>query len=480
MSSLKKNLFYVLLQQFVLIGLPFLTIPYISRVLGPDGVGLYGYSFSIVTLLINIFLLGSNLYAAREIAKVKEDSERLNRDFSEIFWIRFSLLLVAAVLYWISVMTMFDGSIVFYLQGLHLIGAFFDITWLYQGLEQFKKVVTRNISIKLLGFGSVFIFVKDSNDVWLYTFIMGISVVVGNLFLFYKLGQFVSFKMISTWARVREHLYKMFLLFIPAFSAMIYSVLDKTMLGTLSTVDQVGYYEQSYKIVYMITQLLYVTGIVMLPRTSSLIANNQMDKLHDVIKRGLTINFLLVFPLAIGLITISEDFIVWFLGPDFAPSIWVAIVMAPIIIFKSLGVIFGSWYLVPMEMNKEYTIPIVFGAILNVILNFALIPFYGAVGAAIATVSTEGIILLIQIWFLRKVFPFKQMVKESVIKYLAIALLMGALIFGVDLLIILPLFWSILLKVTIGVVFYFLILFLIKDKQLQFILNKMPGSRARG
>ncbi|HWO77549.1 MAG TPA: flippase [Bacillus sp. (in: firmicutes)] len=478
MSQLKKNMIYVLLQQFILIGLPFLTIPYISRVLGPDGVGLYSYSFSIVTLLINIFLLGSNLYAVREIAKVKQDSSRLNRTFSDIFWIRLILLAIASVLYGIACATIFEGSFVFYLQGLHLLGTLYDITWLYQGLEEFKKVVTRNISVKLLGFGSVFIFVKDSEDVWLYTFIMGISIVIGNVFLFYKLTNFVSFRFISGWSSFKKHLYHMFLLFIPSISAMIYSVMDKTLLGALSTVDEVGYYDQAYKIVYMITQLLYVTGIVMLPRTSSLIASNQIEKLHHVIRQGLTLNFMLVFPLAIGLIAISEDFIRWFLGPGFERSIVIVMIMAPIIIFKSLGVIFGSWYLVPMEKNKEYTLPIVIGAIFSVVINVALIPVIGAVGAAISAMVTEGVILLIQIWFLRKDFPFIEMLKESVIKYLLMALVMGGVIFAYDSIVHLSLFWSIFTKVMIGIVIYVVLLILIRDKQLLSITNKLRKTKA--
>ncbi|MCA1320488.1 flippase [Bacillus tianshenii] len=473
MSKLKKNFIYVFIQQFILIGLPFLTIPYISRVLGPDGVGLYSYSFSVVTMTINVLLLGSNLYAAREIARVKDDRENLSGVFSDILYIRVFLLSVASIAYLAICYIFFSDSIVFYLQIIHLIAAYFDITWLFQGLENFKKVVIRNVLVKLLGFISIFIFVKDENDLFLYTIIMGVSVLLGNGLLFYKLREAVSFTRISSSLKVKKHINEMLILFIPAFSAMIYSVLDKTMIGALSTTTQVGYYEQSYKIVYMITSIINVTGIVMLPRTSSMIANNQMEKLHEVFRNGVQVILLLSFPLVFGLILIADDFVVWFLGDSFEASVIICMVMAPIILFKALGVVFGSWYLVPMGMNRQYTIPIVVGAVFNIIFNFILIPFYGAMGAAVATVTTEAIIVCIQIWLLRKTFEATFYLK-GFLKFGVLSLVMFGVVFGMtNLMGEQPALFAIIIKVATGALLYLLLLILTKDATYKWILQNL-------
>lgn len=462
MSTLKKNFLYVLLQQFVLLGLPFLTIPYISRILGPHGVGHYSYSFSYITLFINVFLLGSNLYAIREISNVKTDQQQLSRSFSEIFLIRTGLLTLATVVYFICVPLVWKGDAVFYWQSLHLIGAFFDITWLFQGLEQFKKVVTRNITLKLLGFGSVFIFVKDENDLVLYTIIMGAAVIVGNVALFYRLGQYVRLTVSNT--VFKRHFTQMLILFIPSFSAMIYSVLDKTMLGIMSTAAQVGFYEQSYKIVYMISSLISISGVVMLPRTSSLIAEERFEKLSQVLRDGVTFTVFLVLPITFGFLLISKDFVLWFLGSKFKESVTIAMIMAPIIIFKSLGVIFGSWYLVPMKKNKEYTLPIVIGALLNFVLNLLLIPRYGGAGAAIATTVTEGLILGVQLWFLKEVLHFKVGTKKAMVTYLLASVAMAMIGYQLSLYYHLSLLLSIVLKVVIGVVVYAAVLLLIREQ----------------
>lgn len=462
MSTLKKNFLYVLLQQFILLGLPFLTIPYISRVLGPHGVGLYSYSFSYITLFINVFLLGSNLYATREIANVKSDSERMSKTFSEIFLLRTGLLTIALVTYYICVPIVWKGDAVFYWQSLHLIGAFFDITWLFQGLEKFKKVVTRNITLKLLGFGCVFIFVKDENDLILYTMIMGASVIIGNAALFYRLKEYVQLHFKHN--EFKNHLKQMFILFIPSFSAMIYSVLDKTMLGIMSTTVQVGFYEQSYKIVYMISSLISISGVVMLPRTSSLIAEKRFDKLTQVLRDGVIFTIFLVLPIMFGFLIIAKDFVLWFLGGKFAASGTIAMMMAPIIIFKSLGVIFGSWYLVPMKKNKEYTLPIVIGAVFNFLLNLVLIPHYGAVGAAIATTVTEGLILAVQLRFLKDILKLEYSAKKAIVFYLLASIVMAISSYQFSLFIHLSLLPMIVAKVAAGIVLYAVMLLLLREK----------------
>ncbi|WP_248737122.1 flippase [Neobacillus rhizosphaerae] len=477
MSTLKKNFLYVLLQQFVLMGLPFLTIPYISRVLGPHGVGHYSYSFSYTTLFINVFLLGSNLYAIREIANVKSDSKQLSRSFSEIFLIRTGLLAIATVIYFICVPLVWKGDAVFYWQSLNLIGAFFDITWLFQGLEKFKKVVTRNITLKLLGFGSVFVFVKDENDLVLYTIIMGAAVIIGNAALFYRLNQYVRLVWHNT--EFKRHFKQMLILFIPSFSAMIYSVLDKTMLGIMSTTDQVGFYEQAYKIVYMISSLINISGVVMLPRTSSLIAEKRFEKLMEVLRNGVTLTIFLVLPITFGFFVISKDFVLWFLGDKFQPSGTIAMMMAPIIIFKSLGVIFGSWYLVPMRKNKEYTLPIVIGACLNFILNLALIPRFGAAGAAFATTVTEGLILVIQLWFLNNVLKQKSYPMKAFVLYLLASIAMAIVSYEVALFFHLSLLLTILLKVCVGIVVYSVILLLCREKVALGLVKKIFFLKAK-
>lgn len=471
MSTLKKNFMYVLLQQFILLGLPVLTIPYISRVLGPNGVGQYSYSYSYITLFVSIFLLGSNLYAVREIASVKANPENLNKAYTEIFVIRTVLLLAANIIYFACVAFIWKGDTVFYCQSINLIAAFFDITWLFQGLEEFKKVVTRNLTLKLLGFASIFVFIKTPKDVVLYTVIMGTSVLIGNVALFYRLNQYVrlSFKNLE----YKSHFNQMVILFIPSFSALIYSVLDKTMLGAMSTKAQVGYYDNSYKIVYTISQLINISGTVMLPRTSSLIAEKQFDRLMQVLRNGVIITIFLVLPITFGFLMISKDFVLWFLGPKFKPSQTIAMMMSPIIIFKSLGVIFGSWYLVPMKMNKEYTVPIVFGAVLNFVLNIVLIPRFHGAGAAFATTVTEGVILGIQVYFLRNVLKLPRPAKRAIMIYAFSSLAMAAIAYEVVDFLRLTLFLSIVLKVLAGTVIYFGILVLFRENIAIGLLKKV-------
>jgi O-antigen/teichoic acid export membrane protein len=474
MSKLKKNIMFVVLQQALLLAIPFLTTPYISRVLGPDAIGLYSFSFSIVTLVINVFLLGANLYAVREVAESKNNRSLLNQIFSEIFYLRLILLALGLIVYLLICEYKFDGQLIFYLQTLHIIAAFLDITWFYQGIEQFKKTVIRNIGIKLFGLICVFIFIKSPEDVTYYTIILGLSTFFGNLALFYRLNREVSFTQQISFYRCRKHLKDMAILFLPGISAIIYSVLDKTMLGILSSAGQVGIFEQSQKIIFMITSLITATGIVMLSRNSAIIAEGNMGLLQKQMETGIVATLLIVFPITFGFIMISPEFILLFLGNGFQESIVVSMILSPIIIFKSIGVIFGSWYFVPMKKNKQYTIPLIVGALFNVIMNIVLIPPFGSTGAAVAAVFAEGIILIIQALFVRKVINFKWILKHGAIKYFILSMFMLLLLFTVfsrisldNLLII------VILKVSFGMIFYIAALFIGKDELLLLFIERV-------
>jgi O-antigen/teichoic acid export membrane protein len=138
--------------------------------------------------------------------------------------------------------------------------------------------------------------------------------------------------------------------------------------------------------------------------------------------------------------------------------------MAPIIIFKSLGVVFGSWYFVPMKKNKEYTLPIVFGAVLNFILNILLIPRYGGAGAAIATTITEGLILAIQVWFLKDVIKLENRAKYAIMIYLLGSMAMAAIVYQFSIYGHFSLLSAILLKVVAGIIVYGAVLGLFREK----------------
>ncbi|WHX80044.1 flippase [Priestia flexa] len=470
MSSTSKNISYVILQQFILLFLPLLTIPYVSRVLGASGIGVVSYTTSIVMLFINLALLGSELYGIKETAKVKDEKKKLSHIFSEIFFIRFSLLLIATVIYFILTYSYFDYKFIFYLQALNLLAYMLDINWFFQGMEQFKKILYRNILVKSLGFISVFIFVKDKNDVYIYVLILSLSILLGNIFMWINLKSIVgSFTKVSM-NKIKQHSVSMLALFMAGFSIMIYMLTDKIMLGIFSTTEEVGLYEQGQKIINVLVTIVTAFSAVMLPKAAQIIKKGNMGEISRLINQSISIISFVVLPICIIFAIVSSDFMPWFLGPGFEKSTIISQILVPLIFIKAIGVMLGSTYFIPMDKNKEYTLPLVVGAILNVVLNLFLIPKYGAVGSAISTLSTELLIFLVQLILLRKIISYSYIFKNGFFKYIIASLfIIFAVIICREFVSISSNFMSTIFYVLVSGVIYVGMMLILKDKYTQSI-----------
>ena len=233
--SIKKNFIYNLLYQILTILLPVVTTPYISRVLGANNVGIYGYTLSISAYFILFGSLGTLLYGQREIAYVQNDKKEYSKRFWEINILRaitMSLSLLVFLIFFVSREN--DYNIYYLILTLEIIGNYFSVVWFFQGLEAFKEIVIRNLIIKCGSIAAIFIFVKTSDDLWIYFLIYVLSVVLGNLVMWLYLPKMLV-KVKLKELHVFKHLKPMIQLFIPQIAIEVYTILDRTMLGSIDS-----------------------------------------------------------------------------------------------------------------------------------------------------------------------------------------------------------------------------------------------------
>lgn len=167
-----KNYAYNLSYQLLVIILPIITTPYITRIFSSDDLGTYGYFNSIVTYFLLLATLGVANYGTKEISAHRKEIEKN-------FWGIYSLQFAAT---WLSILLSLVlcfllpsmQNPVAYILGLSLVSKGLDISWLFQGLEDFRKITVRNITVKLVGVISIFLFVKSANDLYLYVFLLTI------------------------------------------------------------------------------------------------------------------------------------------------------------------------------------------------------------------------------------------------------------------------------------------------------------------
>jgi len=469
-KSIKKNFMYNLLFQIVTLLMPLITVPYVSRILGKEGIGICSYTLSITQYFMILGTLGISIYGSREIAYVRDDKEKMSKTFWSITFLKAITASISLIVYIIAFAIKKEYCDIYLIQAINIIAVIIDISWLYAGLEKFEKIVIRNLIVKIVGVSCIFIFVKSYEDLYKYISINAVMTVLGNLVMWMYLPATVS-KIKIKFSDIIEHFIPVLQLFIPQIATQIYLVLDKTMLGILSNIGEVGLYEQSEKIVKLALALVTSLGIVMLPRMSNTFISGDNEKMNLYLNKCLQWVCYISIPMALGLAAISNEFVPWFFGKDFKEVSYLMIILTPILFFIAISNVLGIQYLLPSNRSNEFTASVTIGAIINVILNFILIPKYKAFGTCIATVISEFVVTSVQYVFLRKNIKNKILLK-CMTKFLIAAIIMFIVVrfiginMGAKII-------TTLVQCVVGVVIYEVILFMLKEEINQIIINNL-------
>lgn len=410
--SIKKNFIYNFSYQILTMILPLITTPYIARVIGPEGVGVQSYTLSIANYFVLFTMLGINNHGNRSIAMVRGDKERLNKTFISIYFVQFIMSILMIALYSIYIIFIAkENKVIFIIQAIYIISALLDINWFFFGMEQFKLTVVRNIVIKLASVVSIFAFVRNSNHLYLYSLILALGTLISQCILWKYLNKYISFVKVSK-REVVAQVKPILVLFIPVIAISIYKIMDKIMLGSISSMAQVGFYENSEKIVNIPLGVITALGTVMLPKMSNLYATGNEKEGNKYI--GLSIEFVMFisFGAMFGLVGISPVLIPVFLGDKFIECINIVSIISVTILFLAWANVIRTQYLIPKKKDKIYIISTIIGAVINLLINFLLIKKYGAIGAAIGTIFAEASVCIYQSIMVRKELNIKLYIKK--------------------------------------------------------------------
>lgn len=468
-----KNYFYNLMYQILVIILPFITIPYISRVLGVTGIGQYALTNAYAQYFILFGMVGLSVYSTRQIAYVRDDKQELNNTFWELNILRFITMGISIVSYIVFIIFLSnERKLLFLIQGLLLICSFIDISWLFIALENFKKVVIRNTLIRISGLILIFIFVKESNDVWIYTLILGATQLMGQAVMWFELPKEISFDLPKV-LNFKKHLKSSIGLFIPQIAMQVYTMLDKIMLGWFTTEAQVGLYDNSQKVIKILAVIVTLLATVTNPRMSNLFKNNKKEEFKDIVYKSFSLTSFVVFPMCFGMIAISNSFIPWFYGDEFIDIQHLFYFSPLLLITLGWSSIFGNQILIPMKKEKEFTISVSIGAVVNFLLNILFITKYKALGTTIASVFAEYTGMFLMAYFLRDLLEFKKLFRGTP-KYLVASIIMYLVISFVGVRLTSSIINTVIL-VGIGIIIYVTIMIFTKDQNVLTIYKYMKS-----
>lgn len=475
-KSVTKNYLYNLIYQILLIIIPIITTPYVSRVLEADGVGKFSFSNSIVSYFVIFASLGFGYYAQREIAKYQDNKKKQSEIFWEIIIVRSVAVSTALIVYFAAiVLGVFkeEFTLLMIILSINILAVAFDISFLFAGNEDFSKTVLTNTVVRILNVIAIFVFVKDRNDLWKYVLITVLTVLTANASLAVYAKNFLCKIEIKSLRPIR-HIKPAVILFLPTIAVSVYAYLDKTMIGVITGSDfENGFYEQAEKIVKMVMTVVTSLGTVMIPRNANAFERKDMEAIRRNIYRSVRFVLLLGIPMMIGLIAVSDNMVPWFLGNGYYKSANIMKILSVLVLAIGLNNVFGLQYLIPAGEDKKFTVSVTCGAVTNFLLNLVLIRLFKSYGAAIATIVAEIAVAVIMFCFIRKNISLREILKSS-IKYLISGIIMFVPCFMLGR-ILEPSIINTFIIVFTGVVVYLICLILLKDKFFFEIANRLAS-----
>lgn len=452
-KNVKKNLAYNFAYQILAIALPLITTPYISRVLGPTKVGEYSYAYAIAYYFVMITMLGLNNYGNRSIAAVRDDKDELSKTFCSIYWMQLSTGIISLAAY--IIYGLFISNITMtWITSLYVISAIFDVNWFFFGMEQFKLTVTRNTFIKIFTTICIFIFVKNQEDIYLYALIMVFGILISQLILWQFLRKYIHFQRVK-FKEVTKHIKPNLILFIPIIAVSLYKVMDKIMLGSMTTKTEVGLYESSERIIQIPMALIQSMGTVMLPKMTNLIANNDEKSAKSNFSSSIMLVMFLSSSMCFGIMGVARYFVPIYYGNGYLKCIELFQILLPSCIFLAFANVIRTQYLIPRKKDGIFISSVIIGAIVNIVINLIMIPKYESLGAAIGTLLAEIVVCVYQTIMVRRDIKILKYARESLV-FVIPAIIMYVVLIIVDFKT--SMIFNLLIHVLLGGLCYFSLL----------------------
>jgi len=416
-NKTRTNLIMSIFSKLLIMLQPLIIAPYISRVLGANGLGMYSFSFVIANYFVIFTMLGINNFGNRKIAQVRDNKLELSKTFINIYTMQLLTGVIASLVYVIVLVFNRENSI-FIWQALFVVSGIFDITWFFWGVENFKITIIRNTIIKITTLFLIFKFVNNEFDLWIYVAIMAGSSLLSQLFLW----PFIKKHLILVkpdFKDVRKMIKPNLILFLPVVAISLYKQLSKLLLGILSTMPQLALFENAARINLLPFGILNAFSNVMLPKMSNMAVKDNFEETKKIIRKSMFVVMGFAFATAFGFAAIGRDFAPLFFGIEFSDSGLLIVILTPSIVFLSWANIIRTQYLIPFEKDKIFITSIILAAVINVVFNIFTLSWLGAIGAAISSMLAEAVVAIYQTVKVRRDLEISLYLKDSSIFMIA-------------------------------------------------------------
>lgn len=434
-KSVKANYLFNLINSGSQLLFPLITFPYASRIMMADGIGQVNFFQSIISYISLFTCLGIPMYAIREVAKVRDNAMEMTRTTVEILLLHAFLSILGYLAVAVICMTVAQVQIdipLFLLLSTTIFFTAIGCEWFYQGIEDFKYVAVRGLIVKVVSVVLLFLLVKTKEDILWYGAYTVLGVLGGNVFNFIRLRKYLHREMLNFGIlHPFKHLKPALHVFALNVIASIYLQLNNVLLGFMKNAEAVGFFTSATKIIVVVFGLSSALGAVMMPRSSNLVAEKRMDEFKELVQKSYDFVLAFTIPLTIGMIFVSPYAILLLSGDEFIPAIQTSQILAFNILMIGISNVLGMQILYPLGKTNIVILCISVGAMINLVLNVALIPYYGHNGTAMAYMLAETAVTVSMFFFGRKHISI-QILKKAYFHYIIGGFFMGVCLYLVS------------------------------------------------
>lgn len=471
-KSLARNAIYNVIYKALSVLFPLITVTYASHKLLAFGIGQVSYAQSVVAYFVIFASLGIPYYGVREIAKSNSQLEE-NVTFSNIFLLNALTTTIASVAYYVFILfspVLRQQLVLFSVVGVWLLLNFFNVDWYYQGKEEYGYIALRSLCVKIIFTILLFLTIKGPHDYIKYAFIYYLAIAGNYLFNFVHLRKYVHFDFSRI--EILKHLKSCLIFFSGVVSIELYMQIGITLLGTYYDKEYVGYYSNMNHVMRVLSNTLMALGAVILPRISKYYADGRIEEIRELTSRLICLLAFISLPCSVMLGILSKHFVPIFFGYSFIPAISTLSILSILVFILTL--IGGVTTPILLSTNREnmYLKSSFFSLILNIILIAVLMPKFFHNGVAIASVLTEGFMLIISIIYISSFIKFKY-VFRNLGRIMFMCMILVSCIALFERLFAYNSLKMIIIEIVLGVITYFCLALLFKDQSLKFIIKEV-------
>lgn len=476
-NTLFKNTIYKSMLSMVNIVVPLVIGPYIMRLLDVDLYGLYNRVFADFQMFLAFASFGVYTLGVREISKIRNDKEKVSKLFTNLFVISFLSNMLVLIIYLIFSLITSTGlaKVLYLVMSIQIIANVFYVEFVNEALENYKFITIKSIIVKIIYFLAILLAVRNPHDIVIYAVIVSLTNFLNNIISFIYAKHRISFDFSKI--QIKKYIKPLIAVLVITNADLLYSQLDRVMLGRYVSGVSVTVYYTAYYLVSTLSAIPYSIINVSIPRLSYLLKNEGKEIYEEKLNNSISSLIFIIVPMCLGVFVLSKEAIILYAGKKYLMAIVPLMIACITRIFISLESVMNNLVMYPNNREDRILKVSLTCGISNLIINYLLVLFkiFSPLTALATTGLVELTIFIIHYTYARKkmnidvrVFSKKNMTYILLsLLFIPISLIIRSLK--------LNFYINIIVIVIICSLMYFIVLYIKKDNNLLFILDKFKG-----